>query len=124
MHFHLLLSTLLMAPSQAGAIEFAPPSLVPTGASFLPAGIAAADLDGDGLLEIITADSFAGTVTVLHNQGNGSFVPTARIACGSRGAQWVCHPPAPASTETVIRGADDLCARVAPLDGRTELVGD
>ena len=71
----LFIATQVAVPTAPPALDFAPPLLVSTGAGFLPTGIAAGDLDGDGLVEILTADSFAATVTVLYGLGGGDFLP-------------------------------------------------
>jgi len=39
----------------------------------MPTGIAIGDLDGDGLVDVLTANSFANDISVLRNRGSGNF---------------------------------------------------
>jgi hypothetical protein len=47
-----------------------------------PVQIVAADLDGDGDLDLATADLGANAVSILRNHGNGTFQPHAEYAAG------------------------------------------
>ena len=47
-----------------------------------PADVWAADLDGDGDLDLVTADSSAGTVSVIMANGNGTFVSPVAYSVG------------------------------------------
>ena len=47
-----------------------------------PDGMAKADLNGDGKLDLVTADRYSGTVSVLLGNGNGSFQPAMAFATG------------------------------------------
>src|SRR5690606_1432394 len=41
-------------------------------------GIAAADFDGDGAVDLATANGGSGDVSILRNRGDGSFAPEQR----------------------------------------------
>lgn len=47
-----------------------------------PASIAVGDLDGDGKLDLVTANAEADSVSVLLNRGDGSFGPSTRYVVG------------------------------------------
>ena len=49
-----------------------------------PFAVAVADLNGDGMPDIITANAFDNTVSVLLGNGNGTFQPQQTFAVGSR----------------------------------------
>ncbi len=55
-----------------GGGAFGSANLVATG--YDPIGLALADLDGDGFLDAVTANSFSGSMTGLRGVGNGTFV--------------------------------------------------
>jgi hypothetical protein len=48
-----------------------------------PWSVAVGDFDGDGQQDLVTADSSAGTVSILLGQGNGSFTSNAAYAAGN-----------------------------------------
>lgn len=67
-----------------GALSFGNRTTVPIGAS--PSDIALVDLDGDGALDVITADSFAdtdGAVTVRLGNGDGTFQAARAFQAGN-----------------------------------------
>src|SRR5260370_14250008 len=74
-----LLSLMSMA---AAAQQFNQPLVIPTGG--WPAGIVAADLNGDGKADLIYTDygatATASTTHVLLNNGNGTFAPGQTIS--------------------------------------------
>src|SRR5215207_9828280 len=54
-------------------LSFAPAVSYPTGSN--PQGIVTADLNGDGKLDLATANAGSKTVSVLLGNGNGTFQP-------------------------------------------------
>ena len=54
---------------------------VPVGTA--PKGVATGDVDGDGTLDLLTANSSAGTVSVRLNNGAGTFAGTQTVAVGN-----------------------------------------
>ena len=56
-----------------GSGNLSAPGTSPEATGGFPVAIAAADLDGDGDNDLATADSSAGTVTVLKNRGTANF---------------------------------------------------
>lgn len=63
-----------------GDATFAAPQPYTTGDGTVD--VALGDIDGDGDLDIATADSFSDTVTVLRNNGNGTFAPRVTFSVG------------------------------------------
>jgi hypothetical protein len=64
----------------AGDGSFGAPLLFPF--AFWDLLHAPADVDGDGLLDLVETDAFAGTLFVRRNTGAGSFAPPVSVACG------------------------------------------
>ena len=62
------------------ALFFQPTALYHTGSGF--SGLALGDIDGDGILDIVGADSQAGVLVVLRGRGDGSLWPPSTIALG------------------------------------------
>ena len=69
-----------------GLTAFAAPSVAGPSASG-PNGLAAADFDGDGLLDLATAGADAPSLVVLHGTGAGSFAPLPLPATATAG--WI-----------------------------------
>lgn len=64
------------------AVTFSSVTAYPVGDR--PRGVVAADLDGDGDLDIATAGSQADTVSVLRNTGEGRFAPAVAYPTGGQ----------------------------------------
>jgi FG-GAP-like repeat/PASTA domain len=74
--------TLCLAASPAGSgPSFAAPTSYPAGPD--PVEVAVGDLNGDGKLDLATANNTAGTLSVLLNGGNGSFGAKVDYPAGS-----------------------------------------
>ena len=77
-----LLCALLVASVAAGQpLHFRVPPAFPVGQS--PVHIVPADVNGDGLQDLLTANFTADTVSVLLGTADGSFSPAADVATGS-----------------------------------------
>ncbi len=63
-----------------GAGSATPFVSVPTGVT--PLDVAAGDLDRDGKIDLVTADSVAGEATVMLGNGNGNFTPKTAATVG------------------------------------------
>jgi hypothetical protein len=68
------------APTAAPSPAFAKAKRYGTGAS--PTSVAVGDVTGDGKLDVVSANSGAGTVSVLANGGSGTLVPKRDYASG------------------------------------------
>lgn len=81
-----LVSWLTFVGLPQGTIQFGTPSLYVTdsGAS----APATTDIDGDGKLDLLVANYFAGTVSVLLGSGAGVFGPPTNYASGA-GTHWI-----------------------------------
>ena len=66
-----------------------------------PSSVAAADFDGDGAVDLVTANSLSNTVSVLRNLGNGTFAAQATYPVGS-------YPRSVAAADFDGDGAVDL----------------
>jgi hypothetical protein len=73
---------LLVASSQLFAQTFSPAVNYPTG-SIYPFAIAAGDLNGDGKLDLATANSTSNVAAVLLGRGNGTFQAPATYSTGT-----------------------------------------
>jgi uncharacterized repeat protein (TIGR01451 family) len=76
-----LLAGLLLGYSLSGfAVEFARPVSYPVGTS--PAAVFVADLNGDGKPDLAVANSGSGDVSVLLNNGDGTYKPAVNFDAG------------------------------------------
>jgi hypothetical protein len=75
-------SVLLNLGDRKGEVSFAPPLTLATGRR--PFAVAVAPLRGDGKPDIITANAFDDTVSVITGNGDGSFLPVQTFAVGQR----------------------------------------
>ena len=66
--------------SAAAPINLGPERTYPTGD--LPYSVETADLDGDGVLDIVSPNTISGTVTVLLGEGDGTFAPSRTFPGG------------------------------------------
>jgi hypothetical protein len=78
----LLLATASAAHAQIQAATFAPVATFSTGANSAPFGIAAADVNSDGKLDLLTVNNGNNTAGVLLGNGNGTFQPAATFGTG------------------------------------------
>jgi hypothetical protein len=70
-------------PTTSLAVEFANPVSYPVGTS--PAAVVVADFNGDGKLDIAVANTGSGNVSVLLNNGDGTFKPAVNFDAGMAG---------------------------------------
>jgi len=76
-----LVGSLAVAAVSADAPSFARAKSYPTGR--LPDSVALGDLNGDGKLDLVTANTLAETVSVRMNKGDGSFQAKADYRAGN-----------------------------------------
>jgi hypothetical protein len=74
------LTILYNDPAHPGVFDI-PPVTLSTGGNF-PLDLRLADLNGDGFLDIVTANYTSNTVAVLLNNGDGTFAPAVTYAAG------------------------------------------
>jgi hypothetical protein len=74
-------SVLLNLDGSDDEIKLAPQVMFATGRD--PVAVAVGDVNGDNKPDIVTADAYDGTVSVLFGNGNGTFLPQQTIAVGS-----------------------------------------
>ena len=117
----LLFLSLGYFPISVAAESFQNPVLLPTSGD--PQGLAAADLNGDGVLDLVytTGSSFSGqTLHVLLGRGDGTFQPSATIAlpeyvCGC--AINVADVTGDGKPDVVLSGNQEANLLVAALPG-------
>src|SRR6516164_2031094 len=78
---------------------FAPGVTLPTGVK--PLAVAVADVNGDGLADLVTANQGSNTVSVLLGNDNGTFAAAQNFAVGT-------HPAAVAVADVNNNGRPDL----------------
>jgi hypothetical protein len=76
------IALLPFAPSSSHAADllYGPPVRYPVGAQ--PRSVAAVDVDGDGVLDLVSANLGDGSISVLRGEGGGAFGPATSIAVG------------------------------------------
>ena len=80
----LLLVPLIVAAAgaaPAAALSFAAPAYSST--ENAPVALAVADMNGDGVLDVVTADAIASTVSVLLGDGTGGFSAARHVSTGA-----------------------------------------
>ena len=75
---------LVLLPGAAVAFPFGTPATYAAGAD--PASVAAADLDGDGYLDLAVANNDSDNVSVLLGNGDGTYQPQAVYTTGAKPA--------------------------------------
>jgi hypothetical protein len=91
-----------------GSGGFVLASTLPLGSSSQPRSVAAADLFGRSKLDLVSANSLLGTLTVWTNAGAGNFVSNYSLTAGSPGGtvpQWVALPDVNGDGKPDIVGA-------------------
>jgi len=75
-------SVLLNLGGSKNSVDFAPQITFASGRQ--PFSVAVADLTGDGIADIVTANAFDNTVSVLLGNGDGTFQPARTFPAGAR----------------------------------------
>jgi hypothetical protein len=70
-------SVALVAFAQSQKLSFKGAANSPIGVGNAPISVAAADLDGDGILDLAIANAMSNSITVLHGNGDGTFTEVA-----------------------------------------------
>ncbi|MGE7416486.1 beta strand repeat-containing protein, partial [Methylobacterium tarhaniae] len=96
------------------------PGTLSTGAGSKPTAVAVADVNGDGTLDLVTANKGTGTVSVLLGNGDGSFQAHQDIATGSS----TSDPSAVAIVDVDRDGKLDLVVALSGASTVTVLKGN
>src|SRR5688572_27297755 len=92
------LATALIASGASGQCLpseiFSAPNTMPTGS--LPLGVAAGDVNDDGDLDVVTANFFGNTITILLGNGDGMFQPGLDVIMVPEGSKEIVGPVQPA----------------------------
>ena len=99
----------------AAALSFAAPAYYAAGHG--PVALAVADVSGDDILDVVTADSGGDTVSVLLGDGTGGFTAVSRFATGD-------GPAALAVADVNGDGDPDVVTANARADTVSVLLGD
>jgi hypothetical protein len=101
-----------------GSGGFSPVASSPfsTGAGTFPMSIAAGDVDGNGTIDLVTADSTSGEVSVLSGDGTGGFTASnITIGAGTQPAAVALAPMVKATGKLAIITANARAATVTVL---------
>jgi hypothetical protein len=85
---------------------FGPATPYATGS--LPLGIAVGDVSGDGIPDIVTANFFENTITILRGNGDGTFQAGADVIMVPKGSKDIVGPVQPAVGDLNGDGANDI----------------
>jgi hypothetical protein len=105
-----LLAAALLAPCAWGqclpAEIFGAPNTMVVGS--LPLGIATGDINNDGFSDIVTANFFGNTATVLRGNGDGTFQAGTDIIMVPKGSKDIVGPVQPAIGDLNADGHNDI----------------
>ncbi len=104
-------------PSRGPAcdIAFCAPAFLSVGDN--PSGVASGDLNGDGRIDLVTANTLGGTVSILFNLGRGRFAPQFEFAVGG-------FPVSGAVADFDQEGSPDLAVTRQKTDSVAVFVND